>query len=63
MKLSPISMNYSSEINQDETFNQMKTYIKNLEKKIASQQIEIESLKSLNFFLEKKKKNYQHIYL
>ena len=49
MKLSPISMNYSSEINQDETFNQMKTYIKNLEKKIASQQIEIESLKSLNF--------------
>ena len=55
MKLSPISMNYSSEINQDETFNQMKTYIKNLEKKIASQQIEIESLKSLNFSLEKEK--------
>ena len=33
----------------------MKTYIKNLAKKIASQQIEIESLKSLNFSLEKEK--------
>ena len=34
----------------------MKTYIKNLAKKIASQQIEIESLKSLNFFFRKKNK-------
>ena len=33
----------------------MKTYIKNLAKKIASQQIEIESLKSLNFFFIIKK--------
>ena len=41
----------------------MKTYIKNLAKKIASQQIEIESLKSLNFFFRKKKNKIINIFI
>ena len=56
MKLfqSPISINYL-EINKDEIFTQLKIYIKNLEKKILSQELEIESLQTINFTLEKEK--------
>ena len=50
-----IQMNYSFENQDENTFNQMKLYIKNLEKKISSQQIEIDSLKTLNLNLEKEK--------
>ena len=32
------TINYSPEINQDDTFFQMKTYIKSLENKISTQQ-------------------------
>ena len=52
---SNLQMNYSFENQDENTFNQMKLYIKNLEKKISSQQIEIDSLKTLNLNLEKEK--------
>ena len=53
--ISNLQMNYSFENQDENTFNQMKLYIKNLEKKISSQQIEIDSLKTLNLNLEKEK--------
>jgi chromosome segregation ATPase len=49
------SINFSPEINQDDTFLQMKTYIKSLEKKISTQQVEIDTLKNTNINLEKEK--------
>ena len=51
---SPI-INYSPERTQEDTFVQMKLFIKNLENKISSQQAEIESLKNTILNLEKEK--------
>ena len=48
-------INYSTERTQEDTFVQMKLFIKNLENKISSQQAEIESLKNTILNLEKEK--------